>query len=107
MVSTRDGHKLTNDDLVIIITLDENHEFIESSIICCYKGFFVKDNRPAIASLTPGCSGMPMPETQTMHRFVAFKNPQQQFDLLEHDVEDTVIKDSSSMEEVVKFKLKD
>lgn len=106
MVSTRDGHNLLVEDECLIVSLKEDNEYIESSTSCVYKGSSVRDNRPLLATLPQGCSGSRIPETQVMHHFVNIHDINEKFDLLEHDVKQIVIKDSSSIEEVVEKKLK-
>lgn len=107
MISTRDGHSLSIGDECLVVSFEEDSSFIERSTKCIYKGSWVRDNRPFLATLPPGCSGSHTPETQTMHHFEYIYHEDEGFNLLECDVQNMVIKDSSYIEEVVKKKLKD
>jgi hypothetical protein len=109
MIKTQDGHELSTGDYCVVVTLDENHEFVESFTECIYNGSWVKDNQPIIDSVPPGASGGYIPPTQTMHRFEcvsALQDVDENFDLLEREVKRVVVKDTSGLEEVVKVKLR-
>lgn len=107
MLLTRDGHNLSIKDECLVVLLEEDGGYIKSSVQCVYEGCWLKDNRPFIDNLPPSCSGSPIPETQTMHRFGSIHNVKEVFDLLECDVKHSVIKNSLAIEEIVKKKLRD
>ncbi len=106
MISTLDGHNLSVDDVCLVISMEEDGPYIERSTECVYKGCWTKDNKSLLASLPPGCSGTPIPLTQTMHHFEQTYSPEEGFNLCDNDVRLMVIKDQSNIEAVTKLKLK-
>ena len=105
MISTQDGHNLSVDDECFVLEFEESGEHIESSIRCIYKGFKVRDNRPFKTSVDAGASGC-LPDVETIHHFESISGDGNHFSLLEHRVNDIVIKHLSAIETVIKRKLK-
>lgn len=112
MISTRDGHVLSVDDECLMVTfkkidVDDDgwilSEYIESLTKCIYKGSWLRGNKQFITSF-------PSAETLRIktfwHRFERVGDTNEKFDLLTHEVKNTVIMDMSSVEEVVEKRFK-
>ena len=109
MALTKDGHDLRVGDSCFLIFLEEDSGYIKDSIKCFYRGTGIRDNSAAIASLPPSCSGVHIPTIETTHNFEHVDKIDcidVQFDLLECEVKQTIIKDMSSTEEVTRKRLK-
>ena len=106
MTLTRDGYNLEFDDECLRVVLGDDSSDIREVVKCVYKGFFVQDNRPLLASLSLKCSGMPIPESQLMYRFEDVSNKNTQFDLCAGEIRCSIIKDTSSIERVSKLRFK-
>ncbi len=106
MTTTQDGHILSIGDLCWIVALDDNDEYIESLTKCVYKGFSVVEHELAPPPLPIGCSGSIFLPNRMGYFFERVGNVNICFDLLKHEVGNIVIKDLSSVAEMVKMKLK-
>lgn len=106
MIVTRDGYALAVNDEYVIAVFEEDTEYVEKLITCTYKGSKVRDNKPILDTLPPSCSGMTIPETEVVYSFEAIGDQNQEFELLERTVKDSVVKYLSAVEVVIKQKLR-
>lgn len=106
MALTKDGHNLLVGDKCLKVSFEDDSPFIKDVARCIYMGSELRDNRPFLDSLSPGCSGSPMPEFQTIHCFADISDPNTKFYLSEGEIKCSIIKDESSVRTVSKLEFK-